>query len=68
MLNSPAGIFLMSWRKNKFRIDPDIRLKLDARKKAPSSRIKDNDCKLAFFLLAKCTRFDAEMFVKWVII
>jgi hypothetical protein len=31
-LNSPASIILLSWRKNKFSIDPDIRLAPDARK------------------------------------
>ena len=31
-LNSPAGLILLSWRKNKFSIDPDIRLTADARK------------------------------------
>jgi hypothetical protein len=31
-LNSPASIILLSWRKNKFSIDPDMRLAPDARK------------------------------------
>jgi hypothetical protein len=31
-LNSPSAIFLLSWRKNRFSIEPDIRLSLDGRK------------------------------------
>jgi hypothetical protein len=31
-LNSPAVLIQLSWRKNKFSIDPDIRLSLDAKK------------------------------------
>ena len=31
-LNSPPAIFLLSWRKNRFSIESDIRLALDARK------------------------------------
>jgi hypothetical protein len=31
-LNSPASIIQLSWRKNKFSIDPDMRLSPDARK------------------------------------
>jgi hypothetical protein len=31
-LNSPATMTLLSWRKNKFSIEPDIRLTLNARK------------------------------------
>ena len=31
-LNKPAAIMLFSWKKNKFIIDPDIRLTLDAKK------------------------------------
>lgn len=31
-LNSPASIVQLSWKKEKFSIDPDVRLTLDARK------------------------------------
>jgi hypothetical protein len=31
-LNSPSAIFLLSWRKSRFSIEPDIRLALDGRK------------------------------------
>ncbi|MGB4776228.1 MAG: hypothetical protein WBP45_13720 [Daejeonella sp.] len=31
-LNSSAGLFFLSWKKNKFSIDPDIRLTPDGRK------------------------------------
>jgi hypothetical protein len=31
-LNSPATMIMLSWKKNKFSIDPDVRLTPDARK------------------------------------
>ncbi|WP_345156451.1 hypothetical protein [Pontibacter saemangeumensis] len=31
-LNSPSAVFLLSWRKNRFSIEPDIRLSLDGKK------------------------------------
>lgn len=31
-LNSPAALIFLSWRKNKFSIEPDVRLKLDGTK------------------------------------